>query len=251
MAEQEPTIAEDWFHQSFDSLYPIVYAHRTIHAAKAEALFSVKATHLTKRDTVLDLCCGNGRHMAHLMSYAGRVAGLDYSPHLLEMARQFLGPESELVRGDMRSLPFDGVFDAIFNYFTSFGYFQTDAENLAVVEGVARSLKHDGRFFIDYLNRSHTERNLQPSSIRNHEGYEIREERWIDVHLHRINKTTKVVKEGRAISEMGESVKLYTANEFSALLAEGGLIVDSVYGDYDGAAWDEDAPRMIVVGRKA
>ena len=49
------------------------------------------------------------------------MTGLDYSRELLAAARDALGPEAALVRGDMRALPFDGVFDAVTGFFTSFG----------------------------------------------------------------------------------------------------------------------------------
>lgn len=251
MSRNKPVIAEDWYHQSFDALYPIVYAHRTVDSARAEALFSVEQTQLMKSDTVLDLCCGNGRHIAHLLPHTSRVVGLDFSPHLLHLARKTLQGKALLVRADMRRQPFDGVFDVVMNYFTSFGYFQSEEENLAVVYEMSRSLKSGGRFFIDYLNRNWAEAHVEPESVRYQDEYEIREERWIDTESHRINKTTIVSKDGKRLGESGESVKLYTLDEITGLLNKGGLQVESVYGDYSGSTCcDPSQPRMIIVGRK-
>lgn len=251
MPSEKPTIADDWYRLSFGALYPIVYAHRTVEAAGPEALFSIEQTGVTSSDVVLDLCCGNGRHMAHLVDHARRVVGLDYSPELLALARKTLGAEAPLVRADMRALPFDGVFDAVLNYFTSFGYFLSEEENLAVVRGVARALKRGGRFFIDYMNRAYVEENFDPHSVRHNGEYEIREERWIDAEGPRINKTMTVLQSGRTVSESGESVRLYERGEFIHLLRRGGLEVEHVFGDYTGADFDASRPRMIAVGRKA
>ena len=47
MSPHRTSISENWFHASFDSLYPIVYAHRTVESARAESLFSIEKTQLT------------------------------------------------------------------------------------------------------------------------------------------------------------------------------------------------------------
>jgi len=250
MVSKNSSIAENWYHLSFDSLYPVIYAHRTVDTARPEALFSIHATPIKPEDAVLDLCCGMGRHMAHLVKHAHRVVGLDYSKDLLGLAHGALRDSAELVRADMRSIPFENRFDVVANYFTSFGYFMGEDENLSVVRGVARALKPGGRFFIDYLNRAWTEQNLEPRTVRHHDEYEIVEERWIDNENHRINKHTRVQKDGRTIHESGESVKLYSQKEITSLLRRGGLTVTEVYGDYAGAFLSSAKPRMIIIGTK-
>jgi SAM-dependent methyltransferase len=251
MPFRKPVIAEDWYHVSFDSLYPIIYAHRTVEAARAESIFSIEQTKLRKGERVLDLCCGSGRHMAHLLRVTPHVVGLDYSTHLLAMAKEQLKGARGLVRGDMRHQPFDNVFDVVMNYFTSFGYFTTREENVRVVRNIAKSLKPGGRFFIDYLNREWAEDSLLSESIRHVDGYEVRERRWIDIDLHRINKSTRVLRDGEEINQHGESVQLYTPDAFVDILTEGGLRVDEVFGDYNGAALAPERPRMIAVGTRA
>lgn len=251
MFRKQPSIAKDWYQKAFDSLYPIVYAHRTVESARAEAHFSIEHTGLSPSDVVLDLCCGNGRHMAHLVERAGRVVGLDYSVHLLALARETLGKRGDLVRGDMRALPFDGAFDVVMNYFTSFGYFESDDENLRVVESLARALRPGGRFFIDYLNRNWAEEHVEPRSVRDVDGLQIEEDRWIDKKRHRVNKTTTVRQDGKTLGQSGESVKLYTLDEIAELLERGGLALERTYGDYTGTdCCDPSKPRMILVGRK-
>ncbi len=250
MSPTKRPIAEDWFHQSFDSLYPILYEHRTVEAARPESMFSIDQTQLGPGDSVLDLACGGGRHMAHLVGVSRQVVGLDYSPHLLSVAQETLGQSARLVRADMRRQPFKNAFDVVVNYFTSFGYFQTPEENLAVVQSIAAALRPHGRFFIDYLNRVWAENHLQPETRRKVQNFEISERRWIDNAHHRINKTTVVSKNGREVSDTGESVQLYTLQEFTALLSTGGLEIDRVFGNYDGVPMTDQQPRMIVVGHK-
>ena len=243
-------VQADWYAHAFDALYPVVYAHRTVEAAAPEAAFALNALRVTPHDRVLDLCCGNGRHMVHLVRESPHVTGLDYSPDLLRLARRNLGDAGVLVRGDMRSLPYAEAFDVVTNFFTSFGYFVDECENLMVAQELGRVLRPGGRFLIDYLNAAHVEAHLVPSSERDSAGYQIRERRWIDTSLRRVNKVMEVSRDGELVSRNSESVRLYTVREMTALLASAGLEVASLSGDYDGDSVDDARPRVIIVGRK-
>jgi SAM-dependent methyltransferase len=170
---------------------------------------------------------------------------------MLEMAEELLGTRARLVRADMCCQPFADAFDVVVNYFTSFGYFPTYEANQSVLRGVARILKPGGRFFIDYLNRSWTERHLQADSRRSVMGFEIHEHRWIDLDAHRINKSTVVARNGQEVRDAGESVQLFSKAEFEAILNGAELHVEKFFGNYDGAPHSDLEPRMIAVGRKA
>lgn len=244
------TVEKDWFAHAFDALYPVVYAHRTVESATAESAFAIEQLRLCNSCSVLDLCCGNGRHMVHLLKHTPRVVGLDYSPDLLGMARRHLGASGQLVRGDMRAIPFEGAFDALANFFTSFGYFSDEAENLAVAQGIARALKPGGRFFVDYLNPAYVMANLNPESLRVSGGFEIREFRWIDTATNRVNKCTEVRYEGEVVNRSSESVRLYSELELRELLDRAGLDVDRFYGNYDGVPVRDNTPRQIIVGTR-
>lgn len=251
MLANKPKISSNWFQNTFDSLYPILYAHRTIEAAEAETLFSIQQTRLQRDDRVLDLCCGGGRHIAHLAKESEHVVGLDYSPQLLAIARESLGTDIPLIRGDMRYLPFHEHFDVIMNYFTSFGYFQDQHENQQVVHNMMDALKPDGRFFIDYMNKEWAINNIENETHRTAEGFEVHERRWIESNGSRINKATIINRGGDEIKHIGESVQLYTEDEFSQMLEKGGAVIDAMFGDYREAGVSPDHSRMIVVGRKA
>jgi SAM-dependent methyltransferase len=248
-ADEYRNIPADWHRQSFNALYPVVYAHRTVEAARPESEFAADQLRLTSEDRVLDLCCGNGRHMVHLTRRTPHVSGLDWSGDLLAFARANVS-DGRLVRGDMRTVPFVESFDALVSFFTSFGYFFTYGENRQVVVEMARALKPRGRFFIDYMNPRFVEKNLEPETVRQYNGYEIRERRWIDRATHRVNKHVEVLRESRDAGEWTESVRLYEEQEFRALIADGGLRVRQLFGNYDGSSVTDGEPRLIAVGQK-
>jgi len=243
-------IPDDWYGQAFGALYPIIYAHRTVEAAGPEAAFAAQCLELRPGSRLLDLGCGNGRHLVHLRRETPNVAGLDFSAELLGMARELLGREASLVRGDMRRVPFGGGFDAVTNFFTSFGYFKTNGEDLAVLREVARVLIPGGRFFMDYLNAGRVEKTLVPESNREYKGYAIRERRWIDPDRRRVNKTTEAWLGGRPAGRWHESVRLYAEPDLRGMLEQAGLSVRAVFGSYRGEPAGDEQPRVIVVGEK-
>jgi SAM-dependent methyltransferase len=247
--EDTPGIAEDWYARAFGPLYPVLYAHRSIEAAAPEAAFALEQLSLSSTDRVLDLCCGAGRHMVHLKQRTPCLTGVDYSPQLLDLARNQLGPRARLVRADMRALPFAGTFDALTNFFTSFGYFD-DAGNAQAVRCMAHTLHPGGRFFMDYLNAPHAEKALQPRTERAVENRRIVETRWLGGNPRRINKRTEVIENGAMVHRGEESVRLYLPEEIMTLLRQYGLEINRTFGDYDGQPLNPDQPRMIMVGHR-
>lgn len=250
MKDQPSEVHADWYEAAFGDFYNIIYAHRTIEAAKPEAAFAASQMRLTDGDALLDLCCGTGRHLYHLAQRTPHSFGLDYSPVLLARAATSVGTRARLVRADMRHIPFSNAFDVVTSFFTSFGYFLDDDENNRVIEEIGRILRPGGRFFLDHVNASHLRCSLESSTIRTHDSYEIRESRWIDEAQKRINKTTRVFREAVQLHDSKESVRLYTQNELTGILRSAGLSVDNVYGDYNGSGPGPSQPRMLFAGHK-
>lgn len=66
---------------------------------------------------ILDLGCGEGRHLIFLGRLGYEMSGLDCAPPALEFSRQWLnqdGLQAELKHGDMSKLPWsDEYFDAV------------------------------------------------------------------------------------------------------------------------------------------
>jgi ubiquinone/menaquinone biosynthesis C-methylase UbiE len=71
--------------------------------------------------SVLDLCCGPGRHSLQFARRGFHVTGVDRSPFLLEIARRRAsdtGLAIEWVEGDMRRFSRDSAFNLACNIFT-------------------------------------------------------------------------------------------------------------------------------------
>lgn len=242
----------EWYKKSFGEDYLLVYKHRDSQGAEHEVSKMVSWLGLPEGASVLDLCCGMGRHSLALAESRFRVTGVDLSEVLLRKAQES-DPRGLVtwILSDMRYIPIDEEkFDAVLNLFTSFGYFTKDEEHVKVLEEICRVLKPGGRFIIDFLNPAYVERNLVPESSREAEGQRIEEKRRIENGY--VKKDIAITaKEGGETREYHERVKLYTREEFRAMIEEAGLIIDQIHGSYDEDRYDPEAsPRMIFVGHR-
>jgi len=236
---------ESWFGEEYLDLYP----HRDLESARREAAFAL--SRLPSQPTpLLDLCCGSGRHSLRFREAGIAPVALDYSAPLLELARR-RDSRLRIVRGDMRSLPFrDESFRSVVNFFTSFGYFLKEAENLAVVAEIERVLREDGVFLCDTVGREWALARLVPEERRKCGDKEYRIRRWWNAETSRLEKEIEVRREG-STETFRESVRAYTASELAGLLAGAGLSVEDAWGGFDGCPAGPESPRLIVMARKA
>lgn len=85
----------EWFRQTFDDSYLLLYSHRGRAEACQQVDFAMQVLELRPGDTVLDLACGAGRHAAEFTRRGIRTVALDLSPHLLRFAQTALqGPDT-------------------------------------------------------------------------------------------------------------------------------------------------------------
>src|SRR5262245_16998581 len=235
---------ESWFGEEYLDLYP----HRDADSARREAAFAL--AHLPgTRAPLLDLCCGSGRHSVQFAEAGVPPVGLDYSPPLLHLARR-RHPRLALVRGDMRALPFpDGVFAAVVNFFTSFGYFLRETENVAVVGEIERVLRGGGAFLCDTFARDWVLARLVEKESRRCGEKEYTIRRSWNAGTQRIEKEIEVRREG-STEIFRESVRAYGADELVDIFCRAGLPVEATWGDFDGSPAGADSPRLIVLARK-
>jgi len=244
---------EDWYAEWFGADYIQLYPHRDEAEAQRQLKFLAAALpDLEPGMRVLDLCCGAGRHTGLLAARGFRAVGIDLSAALLARAAAGEG-RLQLVRGDMRRLPFGPVFHLVANFFTSFGYFASDGENRSILTAIASVLRPEGRFLIDYLNPDQVRASLVPESLsRLADGSEVRQRRRVNEKTCRVEKDILITGPGGNQRRFRESVRLYTRGEMAAMIDGSGLCLDAVYGDFiEDEAFDSASPRMILVGRKA
>lgn len=235
-----------WYREWFGSEYLELYAHRDQGEAEGHVQFVLEVLAGKSPGAVLDLACGAGRHTQALRQRGLRTLGVDLSLTLL-----LEPPRLPSVAGDMGCLPFAASsFDWVLNFFTSFGYFESEEQNLQVLREVERILTPAGRFLIDLFNREQVVANLVPRERQQRAGYDVDIERWFDARTERINKRIRVLAPDRKAQTFLESVRAYSREEVERALADVGLTVDRLFGSFNGEPYRNDSERLILVGHK-
>src|SRR5690606_1990790 len=98
-----------WYRSFFGPDYLAVYAPEFDAAAsEAQAVFCARVLGLEPGQSVLDLCCGQGRHAVPLARLGLRVTGLDRSAEYLRLAESAAAAADvglRTVEADMREIP--------------------------------------------------------------------------------------------------------------------------------------------------
>lgn len=207
-----------------------------------------------ERGRLLDLGCGPGRFAVPFAKRGFAVTGVDITPFLIEKARAYAGAEGievELVEQDMRAFVRPETFDLALSMLTSFGYFDDERENLAVLENVYASLKPGGAFVFDTYGKEIIARVfLETSSQKLPGGGLIVQRREVSHDWSQMENEWLVVKEGQVRTFLLRHW-IYSGREFKQMLATVGFSDIRLYGDLDGKPYGRDAARLIAVGRKA
>lgn len=240
------TEIDNWFSEWFDSdHYHNLYRHRDWKEAEdfINALF--RYLDPPKGSEVLDLACGKGRHAVQVHELGYRVCGVDLSEESIQFAKQFEEEGLDFFRGDMRELDFDRKFDITLNLFTSFGYFKSKAEDLAVLKGLKTHLHKGGKIVIDYLNVSKASKELP--------NREVIERDELKFQIHKQLEDGFIIKDIAFAAEDGEHrfrefVKYLERKDFIQYFEECDLKMVDCFGDYQLQSFDEEnSPRLIMI----
>jgi SAM-dependent methyltransferase len=238
-------MTEPWYIRAFEPAYLELYRHRSPEQGAAQVRAMLESGLLPDSGRVLDLCCGAGRHLLPMREAGLEAFGLDLSLPLLRAGAL----EGVAVRGDMRRLPFaGGSFDAVVNLFTSFGYFESEADNRRVLDEIQRVLKPGGRLVLDHMNAEVTVRELVPESVEERDGYVLRQSRSYSPQTRRVHKDVHILAPDGGTRHWQESVRVLTPAELDAAIEAAGFTVRARHADFDGAKFHEPtSPRQIVV----
>lgn len=243
------TNKKEWFSEWFNQKeYHLLYKHRDDHEASTVIERLLSTIQLKKAAKVMDLACGRGRHANYLHKKGFNTWGFDLSPSNIEFANLNSPADIKFRVHDMRQ-PFPETgFDAIFNFFTSFGYFESDIEHQIAIDNIYNALNRGGYLVLDYLNVIPIINKLIGEETVKRDGIEFRINRYLNDK--RIIKAIGFEREGRPVNYV-ESIAAYTKVDFKKLLSHAGLQLIKTYGDYDLNPYDEHlSSRLILVAIK-
>jgi SAM-dependent methyltransferase len=233
-----------WYQEWFGEAYLELYSYRDETEARRHVGF-FQSQFGGIAGCVLDLACGMGRHMIELKAHGYSAIGCDLSYTLLATGRAEYGA-MPVARADMRLLPFrDASFGGLVNFFTSFGYFSVEDENVQVVREMSRVLDSGAVFLFDYLNVHRELDKLVQRETRTTPTGEVGIERWFDRSDRSFNKRI-TIGQRRYL----ERVRGYDLDEISMMFSSCSLSIRAAFGDFDGAEFTDASPRLILVGSR-
>ncbi|MFM2136791.1 MAG: hypothetical protein RL021_2191 [Bacteroidota bacterium] len=243
---QEPA---DWFENWFDSpYYHLLYRHRDTVEAREFLDRLISRIPFHKGATVLDVACGKGRHSIYLNSKGFDVTGFDLSEKSIEHNLDYENDRLHFYRHDMREVFRVNYFDYVVNLFSSFGYFESDRDNLHALRSSVKALKRGGTFVLDYANSIWIRNTLVQESEETADGilFKIRKrirEPFVEKEIQ--------LTDGTEVHHYLERLRLFEPEVLTDMMQSCGLEIKSVYGDYDLQPFEPlRSSRTIVVAVK-
>ncbi len=243
-----------WYKTFFGDDYLRIYDFLTPERTEHEVEGIINLLALPPGSSILDLCCGHGRHALALAKRGYQVTGQDLSEVFLHHARaeaETQGVKIRWMQSDMRNIPFENEFDAVINIFTAFGYLENEEEDQKVLQQVYKALKSDGLFLLETMQRESLIRNFAPNEIARHaDGLIVLEERNFDLLTSRCNVQVTMLHPDGQRTGYNHAVRIYTLTELVRMLAAAGLQVQAYYGGLDGSKLSLTSRRLVVVSLK-
>ena len=238
---------KDWFTEWFNtSYYHILYKNRNDSDAQLFMQNITAFLNLKKGAHIADLPCGKGRHSIYLNSLGYKVTGGDLSENSILHAKQFENESLNFEVCDMRD-PIDHSYDAIFNLFTSFGYFEDDKDDIMVLNNIKKGLNKDGVFVFDFLNAVKLEATLvkEETKIVEQITFNIQREIKDGFILKHISFTAANVAHSYT-----ERVKYLDLSKMTSYLNKAGFQVEAIFGDYNLTTFEKNtSDRLILVAK--
>lgn len=240
-----------WFATWFNSpFYHILYKHRDDTEARIFMSNLAEYLHLPAKSKILDAACGKGRHSAFLSSNGFEVTGFDLAPESIAEAKKNYAdlPNLEFFVHDIRETFRAEYFDYVFNLFTSFGYFETDDENVKTIQALKNSLHEKGILVIDFFNADKITKILPCKEQKNIDGINFSIEKSLQNRV--IVKDIRFEHEGKP-HHFQERVMAITEQDFRNYFESCGLSIQACFGSYSLEKFDiNTSERMIWILKK-
>ncbi len=201
---------------------------------------------------LLDLCCGIGRHSLEFARRGFRVTGVDRTESYLDQARRAASEEQldvEFVREDMRRFRRPDAFDAAYNVYTSFGYFDDEEEDLEVLRSLHASLRTGGKLLMEMMGKEVLARVFRERDWDDRDGTTLLQERKVSRDWSWIENRWVLLR-GRERKEFTLAHRVYSAIELRGALEAVGFRGIDVFGGLDGRPYDHEARRLVIVAVK-
>tara|TARA_B110000503_G_scaffold83460_1_gene127344 strand:+ start:56598 stop:58541 length:1944 start_codon:yes stop_codon:yes gene_type:complete len=228
----ESYVKADWWKHIFNANYLRTDGDVVNDAAITQAEVDIfeKTLGVDKDVAMLDLCCGQGRHVMEFShrGYAG-AKGFDRSHYLISRARAQAkkeGLSATFKEGDARKLPYKkNQFDVVTILGNSFGYFESAEDDQLVLGEIFRILKPNGKLLIDVTDGDYMRATFEARSWEwIDKTYFVCRERSISSDNQRLVSREVIthVKKG-VVADQFYAERLYSSEQLKGLLEDNGF----------------------------
>jgi SAM-dependent methyltransferase len=257
-----PTIAETpltkqrrpWWEDVFGEDFQRATSRLKDPQIKREVNFIEESLGVAPGGVVLDLGCGAGYHAVELARRGYGVVGYDLSLFQLALAAEVAqesGQKLNLLQGDMREMAFEEMFDGVFCWNTTFGYFEEE-KNFAVAQRVFRALRPGGMFLLDAINRDFAIQQSPNQTWFEGDACVCMDDMNVDFITSRLKvKRSLILDDGRT-RESIYSIRLYSLHELGKILHDVGFRVTEASGHpaTPGVFFGAYSPRIIILAQR-
>ena len=239
----------EWFECWFDSpYYHVLYKNRDFSEAELFIDNLLQLLKPEKTNRFLDVGCGKGRHSIYLNKKGFDVTGIDLSEKSIACAKLSENETLHFYTHDMRKLFRTNYFDIAVNLFTSFGYFEQERDDNAVINSACKALKPNGIIVLDFMNSKKVIKNLAIEETKIVDGIEFKISKTFENNF--IVKKIEFTDKGKKYS-FEEKVKALTLNVFQKYFEANKLKIVHLWGNYKLEEFNElSSERLIIVARK-
>lgn len=255
MAEERQSGA--WWDSFYTEAAAELFLVRSAHELEGTLGFLCRHLELDVGSVVFDQCCGIGSVSIPLAARGMEVYGADLHAPYIDRAQKDAkqaGSEAQYVCADafvyLPPKPCDGVF----NWYSSFGYAPTEADNQVMLQRAFEALRPGGKFAMDILNVAGVIHNFQGCTVRRGELEEgevlLLRESTLDLPGGRLKQRWTYVMPGGETFSRDSSVALYLPHQIESLLCASGFVDVEFFGDMEDNPVSLHSRRCVCVARK-
>ncbi len=217
---------------------------------------------LKKGQTVFDQCCGVGTLSFELAKYGLNTIGVDICDAYIQRANNTLRncadsqfSNCEFHCEDAYHFVPSRPYDAVFNWFSSFGYAMDDLQNQQMLQRAFDGLLPGGSIALDVPNFPFIIKNFQhflcKTGKSNGKNVTCVRQSHMNLGLGRLEQNWNWTIEGEPVDSRKSSLRIYLPHQISEMLQEVGFQDIQLFGSIDGSKLTIDSGRLLVVARKS
>jgi ubiquinone/menaquinone biosynthesis C-methylase UbiE len=237
-----------WYENYFDQTYHRFWVTLTPERAQKEVEALINFLDLKPGQSILDVPCGEGRIAIPLAEKGMKVTAMDISDYMLNLVRDS-NQDINIVKGNMKHIPFSNEFDAVISIFHPLGMLETKEDDIEFLNSIYNSLKIGGKFIVESGHRDCIVRASNEDQYWEYDGTVVLES-WKFDPLSSIRKGVLKWLENGEWKEKHSVSRYYTATNLIEMLESCGFKVKHIYEDFDGNDFSIESRDIILIAEK-